>query len=189
MRKRTKQRATKKPAVSVVIVSDYASGGTTAWNDVRATLRALAIQNFKEPVEFILSENTEYKKQIPRDLTKILPSLKTILSSAASSYGLKNEGVRAAAADIVALIDADCVPGADWLQRLVDVMRNNPSVAAVSGRTTYAGRNFLERAMALLSRSYLDPGRAGSTRYISNNNAAYRRTVYLAHPLPIGVSP
>jgi len=68
-----------------------------------------------------------------------LPSLQVVLSSASSSYALKNEGVRAAAADIVAILDADCIPDPGWLRHLMDTMRDHPDVVAVSGKTVYAG--------------------------------------------------
>ena len=43
----------------------------------------------------------------------------------------------------------------------------------------------MERILGLLSRSYLDPGRTGPTRFISGNAAAFRREVYRRHPLPV----
>lgn len=177
------------PAVSVVIVSDYAGGEAKAWADLRVTLDALARQEFHLPAEFLLCESEDFADEIPADLKTILPSLKVVLSSTRSSYELKNKGVGAASADIVALLDADCVPDPHWLQILVDTLRAHPSAAAVSGRTLYAGSSLTERLLALLSRSYLDPGRPAATRYISNNNAAYRRSLYLSHPLPTDAGP
>ena len=40
-----------------------------------------------------------------------------------------------------------------------------------------------------LSRAYVDPGDAGPTAFISNNNAILRRTGFLAHPLPTDGGP
>jgi hypothetical protein len=42
----------------------------------------------------------------------------------------------------------------------------------------------MNRLSALLSRAYVDRGTAGPTPFIANNNASFRRSVYLAHPLP-----
>ena len=177
------------PAVSVVVVSDYAGGQARSWNGLRAVLAALARQDFEEPAEFLLSECSALAGEIPADLAELLPSLRIVLSPASSSYELKNEGVRRASAGIVALIDADCVPDRAWLRRLVEALRRQPDAAAVSGRTVYAGRSLTERVLALLSRSYLDPGRAGATRFISNNNAGFRRSVLRMHPLPVDAGP
>ncbi|MDQ3516855.1 MAG: glycosyltransferase family 2 protein, partial [Gemmatimonadota bacterium] len=154
------QRAGPSPVVSVVIVSDYAGGEAKAWDDIRATVDAFARQDFTGRAEFLLSESASIQKEIPADLSETLPSLRLVLSPASSSYDLKNHGVRAASADIVAIIDADCIPDPEWLRHLVEAMRLNPDVVAVSGRTVYGGRTLMERVLSLLSRSYLDPGRA-----------------------------
>jgi hypothetical protein len=55
---------------------------------------------------------------------------------------------------------------------------------AISGRTTYPGRSTLERALGLLSRSYVDRGKAGRVRLLSTNNMIVRRKVFCADPLP-----
>jgi hypothetical protein len=83
------------------------------------------------------------------------------------------------------MLDADCVPRPDWLRRLLDFLRTHPEVAAVSGLTTYGGKALGVRISSLLSRAYSNPGGDGpTTRAIADNNAGYRRSAYLAHPLP-----
>ena len=57
--------------------------------------------------------------------------------------------------------------------------RAHPEAAAISGRTRYGGRGLAERALAVLSRAYVDPGDAGPTAFISNNNA-----ILSAHRVP-----
>jgi hypothetical protein len=70
---------------------------------------------------------------------------------------------------------------------LLDAFCRNPDISVVSGRTVYHGRCFWERSAALLTRSYLDLGEAGTATSISNNNAAWKRSVWLEHPLPVGM--
>jgi len=171
-------------AVSVVIVSDYGMGGEEAWNDLRATLYALAHQDSQEPAEFILVECADFEQQIPPDLTNIFPSLKIILSPAISASQLKNEGVQAASADIVAILDADCIPDTAWLRHVVTTFRERPDIVAVSGKTMYAGPSILVRTLGLLERAYLDPGREGNAKSIANNNVAFCRSTLLACPFP-----
>jgi hypothetical protein len=178
-----------RPAVSVIVVSDYAGGDAQAWNDLRSSLRALARQDMDEPLEVLLVESSAHASRIPNDLKVILPSLKVVACAATSSYALKNEGVRAAAAELVVLLDADCTPSRDWLRRALESMRAHPEAAAISGRTRYAGHGLDERILAVLSRAYLDPGAAGPTAFISNNNAILRRDVVLEHPLPTNGGP
>jgi hypothetical protein len=97
--------------------------------------------------------------------------------------------VRAASADIVGVIDADCIPVPDWLKQLMNVMRKHPSVIAVSGRTEYPGNRLVDRLLALLSRAYLDPGRPATTRFLSNNNLGFRRSAFVACPFPRDAGP
>ena len=172
------------PVVSVIVTCDYGSGKTEAWNDLRATLTALARQDFHEPAEFLLVESTDLAPRIPSDLKTILPSLRVVAAPAASASELKNAGVRAAAAELVAMIDGDCVPDPGWLRHLVNLLRLHPEVAAVSGRTHYGRRRFRDRIMALISRSFLDVGRTAPTRHLTPNNSGFRRSVLLSHPYP-----
>jgi glycosyltransferase involved in cell wall biosynthesis len=177
------------PKISVIVVSDYAAGGAKSWKDLRGTLTALAQQDVKEQVEWLLCENRAYANEIPGDFIQILPSLKLVLSEASGSYELKNAGVQAASSELVAILDADCVPDTDWLRNALAAMRSVPNASVISGRTVYAATGLTERILALLSRSYVDRGKSGPTRFISNNNSVWRREVYLGQPLPGGLGP
>lgn len=180
---------TSNPDVSVVIVSDYAAGGAKTWNDLRELFKALAKQDYEGDAEFLLCENANLNGKIPLDLIDLLPGLRIVLVEESASYELKNAGMWAARADLAVILDADCVPDTDWLRMLVNAMNANPEASVISGKTVYAGRGLGERMLSLLSRSYVDAGQAGVTRFISNNNAAWRREVFLAHPFPAGLGP
>ena len=53
-------------------------------------------------------------------------------------YGMKNEGIRQARGQFIALADADALPADDWLERALEVLkRSDPNVALVTGRTRY----------------------------------------------------
>jgi glycosyltransferase involved in cell wall biosynthesis len=178
---------TPRAGVSVIVVSDHAAGAAKGWDDIRAALAGLARQDFGEPVEFLLVESERFHSEFPPELTSPLPDLRVCFVPDYSSYSLKNEGVRMASGEYVAILDADCVPEPDWLRRLIATLRAHPRAAAVSGRTAYAGRTFVSRVCGLLARSYLDPGSAGRTRFIAINSCALRRAAYQSHPLPTGI--
>jgi hypothetical protein len=173
--------------LTVVLVSDYAAGSDKGWEDLRHTLAALAHQDFTGTTEFLLVEHTS--NELPADVHALLPSLRLVRSGHSSSYGLKNDGVREASADLVITLDADCRPERDWLTRIAAAWKEHPEAAAISGRTQYEGKNVWEQILALLTRAYVDTGRVGSTEYVSNNNACWRKSVYLAHPLPVDLGP
>jgi hypothetical protein len=176
-----------RPAVSIVLVSDYRSGSEASWDEARATSKALLAQDFDEPVEYLLVEREG--TAVPESVLRALPGLRVVRASQEASFAMKNEGVLAARSDLVILLDLDCVPEPGWLRAFVSAMRSRPRAAVVSGRTVHPGRGLTERILGLLSRAHLDPGRAGWTAQLANQNAGYRRAAYLAHPLPSDTLP
>ncbi|MGZ8229870.1 MAG: glycosyltransferase family 2 protein, partial [Burkholderiales bacterium] len=129
-------------------------------------------------------ENDRDLERMPADVPQTLPGVRVVASDARGSYELKNAGVQAATADLVMVLDADCVPDRDWIRAGVQAMRDRPDAVAISGRTTYPGRSTLERALGLLSRSYVDRGKPGRVRLLSTNNMIVRRKVFCADSLP-----
>ena len=71
--------APEEPAASVVIFCDYGHGGRTDWQEMKEVLRALARQDFPEPVEYILVESSDRRPSIPSDLADFLPSLRVLV--------------------------------------------------------------------------------------------------------------
>jgi len=172
-----------RPAASVVIVADYVPGEERGWAILRGSLRAMARQDFDEPAEFLVVEQSKYGDRIPKDLADDLPELRVVLADVESAHALKNAAARTASGEIVAFLDADCAPDPGWLRGAVEALRAHPDASAVSGRTRYPGRRLVERVLSLCDRAFLDSGRTRSTSTISNNNSAFRRDAYLEHPL------
>jgi len=177
------------PVVSVMVLSDYRPGEQKTWDDLRGTLAALARQDFDEAVEYLLLENADDLSIMPEDVPRNLPGVRVVACDGRGSYALKNAGIQAASAELVACLDADCVPRPGWLRAAVAAMRRWPQAVAVSGRTTYPGRSTLEKALGLLSRCYVDRGTAGEVHLLSTNNMIVRRAVFRAHPLPEDAGP
>lgn len=177
----------KQASLSVIVVSDYAAGEEKSWEDLRRALQAWVDQEGTPAEEFMLVESLRFKGQIPSDVLGMIPSMKVLYIDAESSYELKNGAVEAATSDWVAIVDADCIPQRSWLQVLRAAISEYPDASAVSAKTLYPGRSRMERVLGLLSRSYLDPGRRGPTRFISGNAACFRREVFRRHPLPVGL--
>jgi len=172
-----------------MVVSDYRPGEQKSWDDLRATLQALARQDFDEPVEYLLLENAGDLEVMPDDVPQTIPGIRVIVSDGRCSYTLKNAGVQAATADLVMVLDADCVPHPGWVRAGVNAMRQRTDAVAISGRTTYPGRSTLEKSLGLLSRCYVDRGTAGPVRLLSTNNMIVRRSVFCSDPLPDNAGP
>ena len=61
------------PIVSVIVVSDYAGGSAGSIDDYRHCLRALAAQDFDEPVEFLGGQKA---RVLWRELANRIPPLR-----------------------------------------------------------------------------------------------------------------
>ena len=177
------------PAVSVTVVSDYLGGEQKSWDDLEATLTALSHQDFDEPIDFILLEHEAHLADMPAHLPKLLPGLRVVGCDLSGSYEMKNVGTKVAAADLIMQLDADCIPNPGWVRSGVAAMRAHPEAAAVSGRTHYPGDSRLEKALALLSRSFVDAGDAAEIGLLSTNNMIARRSALEAVALPEGAGP
>ncbi len=177
------------PVVSVLVVSDYDDSQQKSWNDERLVLTALACQDFGEPFEVVLVENESFRDEVPPGIHDILPNLRIVFSPATRSAELKDYGVGVASGELVAVLEADCIPNSRWLHLLDEVLRTHPRVSAVSSKTTYGSSNVFERVLSLLDRGPTDLGRSGSTRVLSNNGALYRRALLERYRYPDAVSP
>ena len=170
------------PEITVVVVIDYDDQERSGFDECRRTLASLAAQEGVDRAEVLLVDSAERLEALRTDLPS-LPSFRTIAASG-SSYAMSNAGVRVARAPLVALLDADCRPAPGWLNAGIEAMRRYPHAGAVSGRTRYGADSLMARAMALLARSYVEGDATGRTIHISNNNAVFRRDVFLRYPLP-----
>ena len=171
-------------AACVIVVSDYGGGPDGDWDYVRDLLRALTTQSFGERFETVLVDSTPADETMPADLATIVPGMRVLRDTSRSGSDLTNVAARGTGADFVALLDADCVPAREWLAGAVEALRSEPGVAVVSGLTTYPDKSFTYRVLGTLLRSFVDPGGAGPTRFITSNNAMFRRDVLVAHPVP-----
>jgi hypothetical protein len=99
-------------------------------------------------------------------------------------YEAKNQGF--AATDVqhcewVVFADADCLPATTWLAELLAPLAQDPTLAAVAGRTSYAA-SLAGTALTTLDFMYFpSPLAAGATRNFYANNVLFRREVFDRH--------
>ncbi|AWF98652.1 glycosyltransferase family 2 protein [Clavibacter michiganensis] len=116
-----------RPTVSVVIpVRDDAG-------HLRSCLRALAGQTVA-PDEVVVVDNAsrDDSADVAREAGARVVHEPVLGIPAAASAGYD-----AARSEVIARLDADCVPPADWIERLGDVLAARPDVAAVTGAARF----------------------------------------------------
>ncbi|MEA5412741.1 glycosyltransferase [Synechococcus sp. BA-120 BA3] len=173
----------------MVIVSDFELSDQKTWHDEIEVLKAFAAQDFDEPFELIVMENPRFADAVPEILERIAPQTRVVFTDQTQSARLKDDGVRQCRGDLVAVIEADCLPNPAWLRTLVGVLREHPEVDVVSGRTWYGDQTPYRRCLNLLHRAFDDYGRPSPSSFISNNGALYRRAVLEAFPYPEAITP
>ena len=116
------------PDLSVVIPT--LNGGA----ELRACLEAVRRQELERPYEIICidSGSTDDTLRHCRDLGVRLLQI----AAGTFNHGLtRNEAIRAARGEFVALLTQDAVPlGTDWLRRLVEALESTPRAAGAYGR-------------------------------------------------------
>ena len=173
-----------KPLVSVVIETVTAREGDATVrlaDGLSDALDALSRQTWpQELIERIVVIDGEVADADAGEIRRRFPSVKLVSSSVSNYLAAKNAGAAAAAGDIIALLDADCVPADDWLETLL--ARFEADVAAVGGRTRYAGQSWAARTFSVPDFAYVLAGEGGIAPGFVINNVAFRREVLLAHP-------
>jgi hypothetical protein len=99
-------------------------------------------------------------------------------------YGLKNAGMREARGGIVIFTDADCRMGPGYVERVLEVFREDAGLACVAGRSYYDGTGFLATLNTALSFGYLHNPEARDTEPygVLAHNVAVRASVAAAAP-------
>ena len=92
------------------------------------------------------------------------------------SSQLKDAALAYCRHDLVAVVEADCLPRPGWLAALYESVEKDPQIDAVSGRTSYGEDTMMKRVMSLLDRGFIERrNRHGQVIHASNNGALYRR--------------
>jgi hypothetical protein len=173
------------PKISVVVVSDYDFGKT--WDCEQQILLALSKQDISHPFEIILVENSDQSASIPAKIREIA-NLKIVFTDLTDSSSMKDFGVQQAVGELIAVIEADCIPNQQWLRLLYEFL-NGSFYHVVSGRTVYGNDSTWKRVLTVMDRSFDVKPEAGATEHISNNGALYRRKLLEAFPYPKTATP
>ncbi|MEX2647737.1 MAG: glycosyltransferase [Alphaproteobacteria bacterium] len=176
-------------SISVVIVSDYRPSEDKEIEYLASCVEALAHQTFEGPVDHILVASAPLSEATVSSLLAILPSLRIEVLPGGSSPEMKVHGAHGSVGEVVAFIDADCIPAPGWLDAISATLRECPSAAAVSGSTIYAQMDLFARVHCLIGRGIMEEARRLPTQRLSNHNFAIRRACLDSIAVPPGLSP
>lgn len=173
-----------RPLVSIVVETVTAredgSGGSLA-DELAGSFAALAAQTWPgESTELLVVLDPDVALAERAAIASRYPHVRIVEAGARNYFEAKNAGAAAAAGDYIALLDGDCAPGPAWIERLMD--RFAPGVAAVAGRTRYAGRSWGERIFSIPDFAYVLDSGGGEASGFNINNVVFRRETLLAHP-------
>ncbi len=165
--------------VSVVIETITAREGGSLADGLRGTLEGLAQQTVA-PDEVIIVLDDLVDEREADDLRRRYPHAKFTTSERSNYFAAKNAGAEAASGEIVVMLDTDCVPVPDWMEKLLAAF--TPGVDVVAGYSRYPGGSLLARTFAIPDLGYVLEENGTSTG-MNLSNAAFRRDVIHKHPL------
>jgi glycosyltransferase involved in cell wall biosynthesis len=133
-------------AVSVSVVVPVFNASAT----LPALLSALRAQlpNSLGPTEFLFVDNGS--TDASRELVERsgLPNLSALLEPKRGPSAARNRGLAAARGEVVALLDADCVPSRGWLRALVEPFADQSVVIVAGGLASFPPRTGAQRFAA-----------------------------------------
>lgn len=173
--------------VSLIIVSDYVTADGDA--ELRNALVAYGRDPNGIPAEIVvmLPEGHSFRQA---DSAGIASHVIVATHISQESSQLKDAGLAHCRHQLVAVVEADCLPRPGWLSTLFSSLALKPEVEAISGRTSYGDDSMMKRVMSLLDRGFIEcPDRRGKVIHISGNGAIYRRALLERYPLQPGQGP
>jgi len=166
--------------VSLIMVSDYLTPDGD--EELRRSLRAYANDPRGVPGEIIIMLPKGTGPAIAAEFggksAFLCPSVIVATHDSDESSQLKDAALAYCRFDLVAVVEADCMPRPGWLAILHEAVERTPAIEAISGRTSYGEQSMMLRVMSLLDRGFIERrDRHGRIIHVSNNGALYRRSV------------
>ncbi len=128
------------PLVSVIIPCHNAQ------ETLPETIRGVSDQDYRCTETILVDDASQDGTTgiISRAVAKRRYGMKGLfLKHSRSAGGARNAGLAVARGKFVAFLDADAVPGSDWLSRLIDLLIKQPELAGAGGAVVNATRGYL----------------------------------------------
>jgi GT2 family glycosyltransferase len=138
----------KLPETVGILIASYKRPGPLV-----ACLDSLTLQHLTpHEVIVVLRDNDMETRQALTGPSSPLP-LKIVFAGAPGTVAARNAGLDASTSDVIAILDDDTKPHADWLQRVLARFREDPSLGGLGGRDRcFDGESFDDREAAVVGR-------------------------------------
>jgi glycosyltransferase involved in cell wall biosynthesis len=156
-----------------VIIPSYNSAAT-----IRACLQSVLAQDLPDPYQvFVFDSGTDATAAI---VEREFPSVRLLRAAQQTDPARgRNRAAAAATGQVLAFIDSDCIASPDWLRRLCTIVENGydgagGAIAPVDRSTNAAWAGYFTEF-----REFLPGGSPRPASYLTINNAAYSRDIFL----------
>jgi GT2 family glycosyltransferase len=146
---------------------------------IARTLQAIRAQTFKGNVEVIVVDDGS------RDATAAVVGafreVKLLSQPNLGPAAARNNGARTATGDILLFTDDDCVPQADWIERMLEAFQREAVVGAKGAYLTSQKELVARFVQAEYEDKYAKMAKHRFIDFIDTYSAAFRRDVFLSY--------
>ena len=134
------------------------------------------LPNALGPTEFVLVDNGSTDASHELVERSGLPNLSTLREPKRGPSAARNRGLAAARGEVVALLDADCVPTRGWLRALVEPFADQGVLLVAGGLASYPPRTGAQRFAARYGLNDATRALNNALPFANTRNMAVRRT-------------
>ena len=160
--------AAARPPLSVTVIIPCRNAAGT----VAAAVRT-AMDQTLPPLEVIVVDDASQDRSA--DIASAAGARVIRCDGRHNAGGARNRGIAAASGNVLAFLDADVEIAGDWLERVAEVLRSDPTVVAVGGRIFNGRPGRWGDLDLLLNHSEWISGRARACATFPTMAVAYRR--------------
>ncbi|HNP61526.1 MAG TPA: glycosyltransferase [Nitrospirales bacterium] len=146
---------------------------------IQRCVEGLLQQSFpREAYELILIDNNSTDSSAEK--ARQYPGIRLLTEPKQGAYAARNRGLQEAKGEILAFIDADCVPAHDWLQNIMMAMEQ-PNLSIVLGQREYGGDSLVLSMFAAYEdekHHYVFHSRKKELYYGHTNNMAVKKHLF-----------
>jgi len=108
---------------------------------IKRCMEGLLQQSYpREQYEILMIDNNS--TDTSAEMVRQYPGIRLLAESKQGAYAARNRGLQGAKGEVIAFIDADCVPSHDWLHEIMLAMEQ-PDLSIVLGQREFIGDSIL----------------------------------------------